>query len=156
MAIKFHDLIMRTSLKKRKEAKRFRFDEEKRRFENMSNETLLFYYVELKSSYENKKNVFSFILATVLAAGISNIWTLLAYFAKMAFGAIYEVCTTDDILALLTVGCVLCICISAAIIVLLMRFLKSMHTTHRSLLIVEEIRTKRNRGKNYGKEMGNS
>ena len=144
MAVKFHDLIMKTSMQKRMEVKRSRFANERRRFENMSNETLLFYYVELKSSYESKKNIFSFLLATILVAGISNIWQLLACFVKLAFESFREICSTDDILALLTVGCVLCICISAAIIVLLMRFLKSMHTTHQSLLIVEEIRANRN------------
>ena len=156
MTAKFRDLIMKISMQKRMEVKRSRFANERRRFENMSNETLLFYYVELKSSYESKKNIFSFLLATILAAGISNIWQLLACFVKLAFESFREICSTEDILALLVVCCFLCICISISAIILLLRFLKSMRSTHQALLIVEEIRTKRNRGKNYGKEMGNS
>ena len=105
----------------------------------------MFYYLELKSSYEYKKNVFSFLLVTILVAGISGVWRLLADFARKALALDLSrgVFTEADLTAILTVFCLVCVCISAAVFTMLIWYLKSMRTTHQMLLMVEKIQEKR-------------
>jgi len=60
---------MRLSLQERTRMKNLRLHNEKARLESLTDEALMYYYLELKSSYEYKKNVFSFLLVTILIDG---------------------------------------------------------------------------------------
>lgn len=141
MAGKFRNQVMRLSLQERTKKKNSQLHDEKIRLESLSDEELMFYYLELKSSYEYKKNVFSFLLVTILVAGISDVWRLLAEFAKKALTLDLSrwVCTEADLSAILTAFCLVGVCISAAVFTMLIWYLKSMRTTHQMLLMVEKI-----------------
>ncbi|WP_294855916.1 hypothetical protein [uncultured Oscillibacter sp.] len=145
MAGKFRNQVMRLSLQERTKKKNLQLHDEKARLESLSDEALMFYYLELKSSYEYKKNVFSFLLVTILVAGISDVWRLLAEFAKKALTLDLSrwVCTEADLSAILTAFCLVGVCISAAVFAMLIWYLKSMRTTHQMLLMVEKIQEKR-------------
>ncbi|MEA4993938.1 MAG: hypothetical protein VB060_08940 [Oscillibacter sp.] len=145
MAGKFCNQVMRLSLQERTKKKNSQLHDEKVRLESLSDEALMFYYLELKSSYEYKKNVFSFLLVTILVAGISDVWRLLAEIAQKALALDLSrwVCTEADLSAILTVFCLVGICISAAVFAMLIWYLKSMRITHQMLLMVEKTQEKR-------------
>lgn len=145
MAGKFHNQVMRLSLQERTKRKNLQLHDEKARLESLSDEALMFYYLELKSCYEYKKNVFSFLLVTILVAGISDVWRLLAEFAKKALALDLSrwVCTEADLSAILTVFSLVGVCISSTVFAMLIWYLKSMRTTHQMLLMVEKIQEKR-------------
>lgn len=145
MAEKFRNLVMRLSLQERTKRRNLRFHNEKVQLESLSDEALLFYYIDLKSSYEYKKNIFTFLLVTILVAGISDVWRLLAEFAKkaLALAVSLKICTQADLSAILTAFFLICVCISASVFVMLIWYLKSIRTTHQMLLLVEEIQEKR-------------
>ncbi|MET0018012.1 hypothetical protein [Oscillibacter sp.] len=144
MAGKFRNQVMRLSLQERTNKKILRLHDEKVRLESLTDEALMFYYLELKSSYEYKKNVFSFLLVTILVAGISGVWRLLADFARKALALDLSrgICAKADLSTILTAFCLFCVCISATIFAMIIWYLKSMRTTHEMLLMVEKIKEK--------------
>ena len=139
MKMRFRDFVMRMSLQERTKKKNMQLHDTKMELESLSDEELLFYYVELKSSYEYQKNVFSLLLVTLLAVGLSNVWQPFTAFARnlLEFDLSREIYTEADLSAILTAFCLAGVCIGAAVFAMFIWYLKSMRTTHQILLIME-------------------
>lgn len=138
---KLHDIVMWVSLEERTKRRNAKLHKEKIRLEGLSDEELLFEYVDLSALYEYQKRFFSLLLVTALIAGIADIWRVFASFVYKALeqAVARGVCTEADMAALLTMVFFICVLSFAAVFVITVCHLKAMCTTHRSLIMAREI-----------------
>ena len=138
--MKFRDLIMQLSMPERVKRLNAKRHEEMTGLELLSDEELLFRYIEGKAMYEHQKRFFSLIMVTLLIAGFSDMWKSFYEFARGAFPGVY---TEADLHALLAASLFICIFASAATLFLILSLLSTMRRTHRMLLMMEDVRNRR-------------
>ncbi len=118
-----------------------KWQEEWYRLEQLSDEDLIFCYIEVKSLYESQKRFFSLIMATILVAGFSNLWEALWKFAKNVFQV--QSYMEDDVITFLSFVFVICLIFSLAIFVAILSYMSFMKKVHQKLLLIEHIKSRR-------------
>lgn len=145
MPKRIYDFAMMVSLKERVKRRNAKLHGEKIRIDGLSDEELLFEYVDLSASYEYQKRFFSFLLVAVLVTGITDIWKVFASFVYKALeqAVTQGICTEADMSAFLSMLFFACVLVTLSVLFLIIWYLKSMCLTHRLLLMVEEVKNTR-------------
>lgn len=139
------ELIMYFSLREREKRKYISYEKERTRLELLSIRELSSHYIDAKSKYEYKKNIFSFFLVSILVAGLVDIWKVFYKFLTKAIqiSALNEGNALDITKVSLIIFTIVFITIVSVIFVLLISYLKSIHSLHKQILLMEEVRNSR-------------
>ena len=144
---KVQKFIMRITLPEQIKRRNTRFQKERLRMENISDDELLYQVIDLRARLEYQKNLLSFLLATILIAGVSDVWKLLYAIAKKAWEAsiLSSTATAEDVMALLTMCFMVAGIFTVAIFAGMIWYLHTMYHTRCMLLIAEEVKETRGR-----------
>ena len=135
------NLLLRLTLQEQMRLQSERWRDERLKLEKLSDEELMYRYIDIKSQYEHQKRFFSLILVASLLSGFSNLWSVLWELAKDVLQLrVYE---GEDLSAFFRFSSVLCLILSFTILGTILSYLNFMRKTHRRLLMVEEVKKAR-------------
>lgn len=144
---KMKDFIMSFTIQeqKKKELKEYRQEIEK--LKNLTEDEIDLLYINLKSKYEHKKNILSIFLLTIVISVIMEVWKYFYGFIEsfikytsLKQGADVE--TAKIVFVVMTIMIVLIIIVFLGMLVM---HTKKMKSVYKDLIMVEEIRNKRNK-----------
>lgn len=143
---KLSHYIMSISFKERKKKAFQNYKKEVKRLEDMADDEVDFEYINLKSKYDHKKNVFFIFILTIIICFLVNVWK---YFFNIIEKIIQLTVNQEIEFAIAKVLFIGTITIIVFITVLtffvIQSYLKQMHGIYMELLIVEEIKKKQNK-----------
>lgn len=103
-------------------------------------------YINMKSIYEHKKNVLSIFMLSIVISVLLNVWNYFYRFIEKIIqyttsyqGNEIDIAKMVFILSVITVAF-----ITIIIVVMLIIYLKRMHQTYKNVMIIEELRNRRN------------
>lgn len=143
---KLSHYIMSISFQERKKKALEKYRKEVNRLEDIADDEVDFEYINLKSKYEHKKNVFFIFILTIIISILMNVWK---YFFNIIEKAIQFIINQGIEVAIAKAVLMSTVSVIALITVLtflvIQSYVKQMHEIYMELLIVEEIKKKQNK-----------
>jgi len=143
---KIRRYIMYISFQERRKRALIRYKQEINRLQSMEVDELDLEYINMKSIYEHKKNVLSIFMLSIVISVLLNVWNYFYRFIEKIIqyttsyqGNEIDIAKMVFILSVITVAF-----ITIIIVVMLIIYLKRMHQTYKNVMIIEELRNRRN------------
>lgn len=113
---------------------------ERRKLEALSKDELECRYIDIKSTYEYKKNIFTFLMVTILIVGVTNIWEIFYKFCIKVFHL--QMATTQQqeaVMVVVYITIILVVFVTVVIFAFMILYLRSVYRLHKQLLMVEKV-----------------
>lgn len=136
------DVIMYFSFQERKK-REYRLDKMKyEQLKSMTDEQLTFEYINTKTKYEYKKNVFTLFLITIVLSVIMNVWKYFFNFLNKAlqFASMYQENVIDVMKIGFIIAIIIVLSIKMVILMILLVSIRQLYLLYKYLLLIKEIR----------------
>lgn len=147
ISLRFKRCVMSLSFQERKERELMRYRQEVIRLKSLDDDELDLQYINLKSQYEYKKNIWLIVMLTIIISILMDVWK---YFYNF-IGKIQQLVILSQrdnigtVRVVFVITVILIIFITILILGMLVLYMRKMHRTYKNLIVVEEIRNKRQR-----------
>lgn len=137
--------VMSITYQERKKRELIRYRRDVDCLKGMEEDQLDLYYINLKSQYEHKKNVLSIFLLTIIISFLMDVWKYFYNFIEEIMQLIVVRQGDDFEIAKVVFITTVIVIVFVTILILgiLLLHTREMHQIYKKLIIVEEIRSKR-------------
>lgn len=139
-------LIISFSFQERKKKSLERYRQEIKRFQDMEKDELDLAHINMKTEYEHKKNIMSIFLLSIVLSVLMDIWKFFYGFIEnvVSYNAVHQASEIEVVQVVFVIFVILIVFISSIILGILIFYTRRMRQVYRSLLIIEELRSRRN------------
>jgi len=143
---KIKHCVMSISFQERKKKALIRYRQEKDRLQNMNADEIDLEYINMKTEYEHRKNVLSIFMLSIIISVLMGAWKYFYMFIEKVIQYIssYPGSEIEIAKAAFIISVIVILVITVTIFVILIMYTKRMRRVYRYLIMVDEIRNRRN------------
>jgi len=144
---KIRRCVMSISFQERKKRELIYYKKEVGRLQNMEADAMDLEYINLKTEYEHRKNVLSIFMLTILISVLMDVWQYFYAIVEkiIQYTASYQGNETEAMKIVFMICMMIVVFITVIIVAILILYTRRMHRIYKNLMIIAEIRNKRNR-----------
>ena len=144
---KFKRCIMSKSFQEQRKKELVQYKERVIRLESMDVNEIDFEYINMKTRYEHRKNILSVFILSILISILTNAWKYFYAFLEkvIQYATAHQENGMEAAKVMFFISSIIFLLISIIIFVIVAMYMKGIHRAHKELMIIEEIRNRRNK-----------
>lgn len=139
----FYNWLKSFTLYERKKKQLKNFSETKKSLERLSEDELLFVYVNTKALFEHKSKVFSFFLATILLSVLTGLWKEIYFIFLKCTELIVKGTKVELAYMTFLIFGITFLVICSTIVISFMLYLNSIYQLNKKLILIEKVLDKK-------------
>ena len=142
---KIERYVMYNSFQERKKRDLIQYKKEISRLHDMEIDAIDMEYINVKSEYEHKKNIFAVFMLSILISALMGVWKYFYIFMEktIRFNASYQGSETETAKVAFILSVIIVTFITIMFLIILIIYMKRMHRLYKNLMMLEEERDRR-------------